>query len=530
MRGPTRLRPALVLLAAALATACGSTVQGTSTVAVGGGAGGTGDGLGGSAPAGTSGSAGTTGGTSGTGSTGDFLGGATGGAGGASGTTGGTGTSTGGTTGGPAPSGGSSSGPGVTATKVYIGLIHDVNAGAVNQAAGIGAITTGDTNANYNAIIKDINKHGGVGGRQLVPVYAEFDSTSSQTLDQQYSAVCQKFTHDEPRVFAVDGIGVESYRECIAKAGATMLSTSLPTIGAAALARYPGLIEQGYPNVDRLAAYEVTPLVEQKYFTPWNNVTGQPAAAGAVKVGVLTYNDTVFSYAVDHYLVPALKKLGYDPLVEKVAPVTTASDYGAQGAAVKSAQLAFASQGITHVIPFESNGGLSTLFLPTARSQGYFPRYGVSSSSASEALLEAGAADGSQMNGAVGFGWIPSVDLKTAENPATGPYSGPERRYCLQVMKDNGITFDSGNAETIALSSCADLYLLKRSLDATPALITQATFVRGAEALGATYQRAGTVGQAFRPGRHDPSDKAYHWRYVAACTCFRYDDKPQNVP
>ena len=513
-----RLAPFLLLIAA-----CGSTVQqGRGTVAQTGGgelqAGGNGlDGTGfpssGGGPAGPNGAVG--GSASGrvqVSANGTPIGGGTGGS------------AAGGTD--PAVNG-----PGVTDTEIYVGLIHDVSAGAVNQAAGVGAITSGDDQANTRAIIDDINKHGGVAGRKLVPVYADIDETSTQTFDQQYAAVCQQFTQDEPRVFAVIDAGlVESYRQCIAKAGVVMLSASLPTVGQAEFSNYPGFIEQGYPNVDRLAAYEVSSLAEQQYFTPWNNVTGQPAAAGAVKVGVLTYNDAVFSSAVDNYLVPALRQLGYDPIVAKISQINTASDYGAQGAAVKSAQLSFAANGVTHVIPFESNGGLSTLFLPTARAQGYFPRYGVSTASGSEALLEAGAADKSQMHGAVGYGWLPSIDLRASDNPLDGPYSNDNRRYCIDVMTANGITFTSGNAEGIALNSCSNLYLLKVVLDGLTTPINLTTFVAGAESLGTSYQRAGGVGEEFRPGRHDPSNVAYHWRFVDDCGCFQYDGPPQTVP
>jgi hypothetical protein len=502
----------------ALAVACGSTVQGTAT---------------GQRAAGELGGTGTQGGTAladGTQAAGAGVAGANGSAGGpaASGGAAARTTAGGGAFAGSKPN---VSGPGVTDKEVYIGLIHDVNAGAANKAAGVGAITSGNDQANTQAIIDDINKHGGVGGRRLVPVYADFDSTSSQTLDSQYGAVCQHFTQDNPRVFAVSGGGDnESYRKCLSNAGVTMISSSLPSVGQATLARYPGFFEQGYPNVDRLAAYEVTPLVEQHYFTPWNNVTGQPAPTGAVKVGILTYNDIVFSSAVDHFLVPALRHLGYEPVVEKVAPITTYSDYGAQGAAVKSAQLSFASNGVTHVIMFESNGGLSTLFMPTARSQGYFPRYGESTASAAEALLEAHAADPSQMNGAVGFGWVPSLDLRGSDNPATGPYSNANRRYCLDVMRAHGITFDSGNAEGIALNSCSNLYLLKQVLDKTPSLINVSRFISIAESLGSSYQRAGAVGMEFGPNRHDPSNKAYHWHFVAGCSCMQYEGPAQTVP
>nr|MDP9101942.1 ABC transporter substrate-binding protein [Actinomycetota bacterium] len=425
------------------------------------------------------------------------------------------------------------SGPGVTAKEVYVGLIYDKNAGALNQATGGGAITSGDSKQNETAIIDDINHHGGVGGRKLVPVFAQFDSTSSQTLDQQYAAVCQQFTQDNPKVFAVLGAGAantDSYRQCISKAGVVMLSDDLPILDAADFARYPALIEQGYANVDRLAAYHVQPLVEQNYFTPWNTVTGQPAPTGTVKVGILTYDDKVFSSAVDGFLVPALKRLGYQPQVAKISQVNTASDYSSQTAAVQAAELSFAQNGVTHIIPFESNGGLSEFFLATARSQRYYPRYGISSASGFQALLDSKLVDANQLTGTVGYGWIPAIDLHAQYNTDNGPYSNAARRYCLKVMKDHSISFTSGNAQAIALGECDALYLIKTVLDKLSGPVTAGTFVASAEGLGSSYENPAGIGQEFRPGRHDPSNKAYHWKFFSDCTCFRYDGALHTIP
>jgi len=519
----TRRHALPLLVAAGLLTACGSTVQVSGSAVVGGGSqlGGAngGQGLGGSGLG-----PGTTGGT---GSGGLVTGPGTGGSTGA--LVGGTAGS--GTTGGyPIPDTGSGLPPGVTASSVYVGFVYDKNADGANSAVGIGTITHGDSRANTNAVIKDINAHGGVGGRKIVPVWAGADSTSNQTLDQQDAAVCDQFTHDKPRVYAVVEALREAYRQCLAKAGVVMLNDSLPAAGEAELRRAPTYIEQGYPNVDRLARYYVTSLVEQKYFTPWDTVNAQPAAAGTVKVGILTLDDRVFSKAVNDYLVPALKRLGYDPLVEKVSPLQRLSDSGSQAAAVKAAQLAFAANGVTHVIPFETNGNLSTFFLPTARSQSYYPRYGVYTGSASEALLESGVVEQKQMNGAVGFGWVPAIDLQKGDNPPNGKYSNDSRRHCLQVMSANGITFDSGNAEAIALNTCSSLYLLKATLDRKPSAIAPASFIATLQSLGTSYQNAGGVGEEFRPGVQDPPNKAYAWGYVAACGCFRYSGAPRTIP
>ena len=508
-------------MVALLATACGSTVQ-TSSV-LGGSTGGLvapapgADGL--DVPTGTGG-----GSQAVAGSTGGVV---------VPGTTGaGAPSLSGGTTGSALPGPGATgvSGPGVTDKVVYVGVIHDANADGVNSAAGVGAITHGDSLANTRAIVDDINKHGGVGGRKVVLVTANFDSASTQTLDQQWAAVCQRFTRDSPRVFAVLEAPRQSYVDCLAKAGVLMLSDNLPTFGEAGFQRYQGMFELGYPNVDRIARYQVTSLQEQHFFTPWNNVSGQPASAGAVKVGVLTYNDRVFTHAVDAYLVPALKRLGYDPSVQRISQIGGASDIGAQAAAVKSAQLAFATAGVTHVIPFESNGGLSTFFLPTARTQGYYPRYGISTASGFEALREAGVADNRQFNGAVGFGWVPSVDLQPSDNPEKGRYSNEARRHCRQVLRDHGITPDSGNAEGIALGACANLYLLREAAAKTPERLTVATLAEAIESLGDSYEAAGGFGLAFAPGRHDGAAKAYHWSYSEACACFRYSGSLHTVP
>lgn len=428
-----------------------------------------------------------------------------------------------------APRGGGS-GPGVTDKEIYVGLVYQVNGEALNSAAGANGISTGDSQRNTRIIIDDINRRGGIGGRKLVPVYAKFDATSTQTVDQQWAAICAKFTQDEPRVFAVDGAGVESYRACIAKAGVLHLNAGLPTLGAAEFARYPGFVELGYPNIDRLAAYHVQPLQAQGYFSPWDTVNGRPAAAGKAKVGILTYSDRVFSGAVDKYLVPALRRLGYEPQVARISSVNTASDYGEQSAAVKSAQLSFAANGVTHVIPFEANAGLSLFFLANARSQGYYPRYGISSASGFQVLLDIGSASAQQVRGTVGFGWLPQLDLRAVDNPDDGKYSNAERRYCLELLRRNGVTYDNANAAAVALSDCAVLRLLDRAVDATPARVTRATAVAAIENLGRSYQPAGGLGLEFRPGRRDPVDRAYHWRFFDDCTCFRYSGGLQVVP
>src|SRR4051812_42165174 len=196
MRSRRRLTAAGAAAIALVATGCGTTVS--NTAASGAGAP-TADGL--SVP--------TTAGTTTTGPGGTATGTTT-----VPGTVGGatTGGLTGPTT--TPPSGryggtegvtpGGASAPGVTATKIYVGMVWAKNQDAVNQAAGAGGIAIGDTKADVNAIIDDINKHGGIAGRTVVAVWQSVDTASAQTIDTQLAAACDHFAHDE-RVFAVIG-------------------------------------------------------------------------------------------------------------------------------------------------------------------------------------------------------------------------------------------------------------------------------------------------------------------------------------
>lgn len=533
MSARSRLVP--MMLTATLMAGCGSTVQQTGALQQGS----TGDGLGGTAAGAGNGGSSTTGsfagsGTGSTGTSGSVPGnassgsiGTTGGPGGGSGATSGSGNSS--SSGGPLPPGVSA--PGVTATQIHVGLIHDRNAGKLNAAAGATGLTSGDSKADELAVIDDINKHGGVAGRKLVPDYAEIDSTSSQTTDQQYAAVCSTF--QEKRDFVAAGPGPESYLSCMDKAGIPVLDDDLPVFGQTAFNSYPGFIEQGYANVDRLAAYHVGPLVAQHYFTPWSTTAGQPAPTGAAKVGLLTYNDSVFDSAVKRYLIPALKKQGYTPILIQVAPNSTATDVSGQAAAVQSAELTFATRGVTHVIIFEAKAALAEFFLAAAQSQKYYPRYAFSSANGPQALLSAGLMTAQQANGSVGYGWLPNLDLLPLFNPDNGPYANPQRRTCAKVMRDHGIKFDSSNAQGIGYIACSILYLVQAALSKAPSVITERTFLDGVSSLGSSFQPAGglgTDGQTFQPGRRDPQNRAYYLGFNKACGCFRYSGTIQTIP
>ncbi|HVI35514.1 MAG TPA: ABC transporter substrate-binding protein [Gaiellales bacterium] len=420
------------------------------------------------------------------------------------------------------------SGPGVTPTKIYIGIVYSTNADAVNKATGANGISTGDTAADAKAVIDDINKHGGVAGRELSPIWYAFDSTSTQPVDAQWSAACAKFTQDN-KIFAAFDMGTANYRRCLHSAGVVQISANLPDASDAEFAAYPNYIELGYPRIGRLAATMVSALADQGYFSGWDPTLGQPRSAKA-KIGIVTYNDQAFGPAVDQILVPGLKRLGFTPEIAKVGQVSTASDYSSQAAAIQSAQLKFAADGVDHVIMFEGNGGLSLFFMNQAESQHYHPRYGVNSSSGTEVLINSGDVQKDQAVGAIGYGWIPSLDLTADRNPDNGPYSNAARRHCLAVMKGHGISYADSNAESVGLGYCSQLYLLKQALDTTPRLVTMTTFLNAVDHMGWNVPDGGSLGEFLAPGRHDGTSKYYYWKYFGDCQCLHYYGPRRTLP
>ena len=513
---------AMALAAALSAAGCGTTV---STTAAGVPTGTAGDELAAPAPAGSdgttsaAGTAGTVPGVTGTGTTGTVAG------------PGATTTTVPGAPEQPGSTSTAAMAPGVTATKIHVGLVYAKNQDAVNKAAGANGIALGDQKANAEAMIKDVNKHGGIAGREIVPVWQSVDTASAQTIDAQLAAACDHFAHDE-RVFAVIGAGRASYRACIAKNGIVQLDEGLPDIGDEEFAKYPALVELGYPRLSRIAQVTLNALPAQSYFSPWNTATGGPAKAGKAKVGILTIDSPGYDAVVDDILIPGLKQLGYDPGddVARISPAANASDISNQAAANQAAQLKFASDRVTHVVVFEANGGNSLLFMNQAESQHYRPRYGVNSGSGLETLVAAGDIQKSQAAGAIGFGWIPAYDLPADMNPDNGRYSNAERRNCVAIYKKYGITFSNPNAEVAALGLCATLHLLGAALNTTPTVVTAASFVSAIDGLGSAYSAPTALGTYLATGHHDGPSKGYYWRWFDACGCLHYAGPLRAIP
>ncbi len=436
-------------------------------------------------------------------------------------------------TAGPGGGGGSAStavGPGVTADKIHLGLAYAVNSSAANSALGAAGITQGDTKRTNQIVIDDINAHGGIAGRQVVPVWHELDGASTATYDTLEQQTCDTWTQDN-KVFAAFSGGGQTMLQCLHNRGVIGIQDDLTSADAALFRKYPYYVEIGTLNLDRAAAAEVAALKAQGWFGGWNHATGTAGSTKA-KVGIVTYDGPSWDHAVDQSLVPALREAGYAPAAEdiiRVQPPGQTSDTGPIGAAVSSAVLKLRTDQVSHVIVFDERGLLTLFFMQNSDSQGYRPRYGLTSQNGPQALMDGASLPARQLIGSKGIGWVPSLDLRPADNTRNGPFTNDQRRKCLALLESKGVTFADPNAETIAMTICTQWWFFREVVKASGNLLSRVGFMDGVAKLGTSFVSAGSFANRFTATQHDGVAAVRHYEFNSGCTCMRYTSNNVGV-
>jgi hypothetical protein len=463
------------------------------------------------------------------------VGSAAGGAGGTSSSGAGSlpgGSTGGGPTGGGSTGGGSGSRPvGVSARQIEIGIPYAYNGTQANQAAGANGITQGDEQGEAQALINQINASGGILGHKLVPVWFPENALTTETTDQIAQSECQEFEQDH-HVFAIFDGGTQIIEQCAQQAGAVEVNDDLSFSVARTFATYPSYFEVSMMDLNRIVLNEAQALQAQSYFAAWNATLGQAdtSPGAAAKVGIITYDDPDFQYAVNDVLVPELRRLGHAPSSADVIYVTepqSNSDLGTLSAETSNAILKFRQDGVEHVLIVDATGLITLEFLNDAQSQHYYPRYGWSSQNGPEALESPGDVPAAQMTGSMGIGWIPALDLSSADNPDNGPYSNPARRACIALMTKDGYSFSDTNAESVALALCAQFAFLQAAIKAGGPVIDQAHFIAGADQLGGWSGAGDTFGNFIGSAQHDGAAYYRYYQWVPSCSCMRYTSGPK---
>jgi ABC-type branched-subunit amino acid transport system substrate-binding protein len=425
------------------------------------------------------------------------------GAGGAGLTTGSSSTTVG-SAGGTAPESGGQAAltaKGVTTTQVLIGYSTSKALSSVAGSLGLKGVDVGDTKAQVEAVVKDLNARGGLLGRKVV--LKPYDVSTSSNASQE---MCSAWTQDAHVFAVVDAVNVgapvtnENLAACLSKASVPLL-TGAPLISQLSFNRYPFVIAPGHAASERYMTGLVASLVRDDYFRGWNAALGAPGA-GPIKIGINSF-DTPGDQNRVKELTRALRAAGYSNIIVAKHP----SDPTGVPASTQSAVLRFKAEGVTHVF------GASVFFYQDADSQNFRPRYAVDDS-ANTVQLMAQNAPKSQLHGSLGAGYLPMSedDSYNSTNAAA--------KNCLRIMRDAGIDTTNRFATTYMLAVCDRFWVLERAVTASGAL-TPSGVLQGLGRLPTGMDSAGTYAMTLGPAHRDGAFRLRSFSYVDSCSCFR---------
>ena len=495
-----RLLAAVACLA--LASACGTTVQNAGQVA-GPDALATSAAQGGSASAPVA-----SGGLAPTnpqaGTTGSTVGGAPG-VGGATGATG----SAPGTVIHPNTGGVATTGRGWDAGHVYLGVMTQKDFQKTFASVGYSGIDPGDTQAQAQAVVDELNRQGGVLGRKVVIRTFDVPTLSSaQNPDNAAQQACTYFTQDAPVVAIVNIVATmdnANFRTCIAKHQVPLFDGSItPQSNAEAASLSPYFYSLATPAWDTLAPVLVSRLKAQGYFQGWDPRLSK-VTTGTPVIGVLVA-DTTLGHADEKAIMGALKAAGYKRVISFAYPPP--------GSEIDGAVLNFEQNGVTHVI--SDNVELVT-FQIHAQSQRYAPRYGINTYNAPSTNLEP-LGPSSQQIGEVGVGWGPTLDVSAANDP--GAFS-PAVTTCKGIMAKHQVTSSDRLAEVFAMIVCDAVRLGVQGMTGGKGLDGRSIFA-GVSAAGPAFSSAFTFASGLSARRPLMPAAVRDIAYVPSCSCFRY--------
>jgi len=373
--------------------------------------------------------------------------------------------------------------------------------------AGISSgLQTGDPKANYQFLVDDLNKQGGILGRKVVIVFHRVDATESQVQYEQET--CTDFAQDHRVPFVLGGLS-PTLAKCLIDKGVAVLGDGgqLNTKDYATM-RY--FVQPGSIALDRLAQLQASEFTKMGLFK-----STVPA-----RVGILYYDVPSFRYA-EGVLKAGLQQRGIQIAAEEAfhQPSST-QDVGQTEAQVQAAVLKFKAEGVTHVVAVELNAWLQGFFALYASQQDYYPRYGWTSN---QVPTNAQAAvPHKELEGSLVLGFYPTYDTeKQSDYP-------PATRRCLAQLASHGVAFTSGNQRADAVTACDAVHYLKAALTAAGG-VTRDALVAGARALGRTYAPASTYASVMPLGYGAGLAAMRPGAWSTACDCFAYTGKPYPV-
>ena len=399
--------------------------------------------------------------------------------------------------------------PGHKLPPIQIGTYYLNGGNAALAAAGFGGLVIPDNKPVFDAFVKYINAHGGLGGRQVQPVY--FAYNEGQDPQAQDAAACATFTQDHHVYLVVGGInsGAGELLPCLAK-------HDVPLFAAATQGD-----ERFFAQYHRYA-YEPDELnLTSGLQLLISNLKQRGYLANVHRVGLVQYPGAIYDHAVADGLVPALQSVGLS-LTDHVT-TSSSTDNSAIASSATSAELKFSNEHIDLVVFLSPGGAAETYFMSNAQTQGYHPKYGIWSADSPTVL--ASTAPKGQLAGSIGVGYLPGLDVAAAQDPTA---QTPAAKSCLALGKKMGLD-ESGLGNALVRTSCDVFLTLQRAMAAAGATTSTAAFEQAVDAIGSGFAPASTFAIRWVSTHHDAAAGYRDLAYSTGCSCFVYSGGTQVI-
>ena len=470
----------------------------------GAGLSGAGSGSGGSGGLGTSSAA--TGSSSGLTGSGSGTGTGTGSAGGTSGAggTGGSGT----TSGSGGGSTGSSSGTVSSKAPIPVALFYvDGGNQVISSVFPDSSVSFGNGQAEGNAIINDVNSHGGINGRPLKAYWIPIQATNA--TDAAVGQACLGAVQDD-HPFAI--LSVFNISGELASC-AVQTHTLLVDVALGAGDDY--VYNQGQGLV--FTPTQISRNAEAALVLDVAHSTGR--ISPATKIGVLDESDDpMYGRVVTNTIDPTLKSFG---ISEDTETLSAANDTNG----ISSAVLKFKTLGVKSVIFSLGAGGIpEVLFMQAAQQQDYYPNYLMGDST--DPSFVSSAAPAAEVKGIWGAGTMPLADVAASQYPDT-----PAEAHCINV---ENASFNPGykNRGTSLTSTlyCDQIYSFTAIARAIQGPLTAANWEAVYHSFGNRYGPVTTFATEFTNASDYGASEYRQLAYQGSCSCVTFTSAITPLP
>ncbi|MET0628726.1 MAG: hypothetical protein ABW033_09745 [Acidimicrobiia bacterium] len=340
----------------------------------------------------------------------------------------------------------------------------------------------------YKAGIAAMNDAGGLNGCEVEPVFFNF-SAQSADYNQTSQQECAAFTQDA-KVVAVYAAAYETKVavDCFAKA-----KTAFFQIGT----NYP----PSCTDQKTYAGFIYTPSSVytcrfSSFVKMWDDAGLFPTDA---KVGILVMDDGSGQgpALADKVWTPELKKLKIPVTTFKFTGAINSPSFSQVNATVANAVLQFKAAGVNVVLFTPAGGQGPAAFMPQAKTQAFFPNYGLNSA---DNLAVAAGLGGESIKTGIAVSWA-VTDLPLTQQQQQPANSAAEG--CAEWAPPSTITIPGASPFCDFLNSLQAGFKGAKKMDAP-------TLYKGITGLGTSFVSSRTYDGAtkFAKGRTDGATKA----------------------